>query len=217
MGHVTIRPASEDDVDFLSWAMLQASRSQLDRGLWEYLNATDEPTTLRFLGGLATTDAVHMNHHALFLVAEVDGEPAAAMSGYDSVTQGFSVVGTVVPGVAAASGVRTDDPDFGRRAGVMLSGFVHPVDLPPVAWTIENVATRPEHRRRGLVSALLDAQLDRGREQGYEHASIGVYLGNEPARAAYLKAGFDVVSECRSDGWATQIGCPGTELLLRHL
>jgi hypothetical protein len=49
------------------------------------------------------------------------------------------------------------------------------------------------------------------------HASIGVYLENSAARAAYLNAGFEIVSECRSDGWVAEIGCPGTELMLMRL
>ena len=214
---IALREATEDDVDFLTWVMLTASRSHLERGIWEYLNDQGEAETRTFLRALALTETVHIFHHSLFLVAEVDGVPAAGMCAYDSSTQGFGVVGSVMPGASAAAGVRTDDPEFGRRLGVMMEGFAHKVELPPVVWTIENVATKPEFRRRGLVDALLTEHLARGRARGYTHASIGVYLGNEAARAAYRKAGFEVVSTALSDGWAAEIGCPGTELLLQDL
>src|SRR6476659_10131795 len=76
---IHIRRATEKDLDLVTWVMLAASRSHLDRGIWEYMNDTDEAATLSFIRRLATTEAVHMFHHSLFLVAELDGEPGAAM------------------------------------------------------------------------------------------------------------------------------------------
>jgi translation initiation factor 4G len=215
---VRIRRATETDVDFVAWVMLAASRSHLDVGLWEYLNDADEEATLAFLRGAATSETVHLFHHSLFLIAEVDGEPAAGMCAYDSETQGFGTFGPVLAAVSSALGIDLSDPEYGRRMGVMLSGFVADHDGPPgPRWVVENVATKPEFRRRGLVDALLHELFGHGRERGFEHAQIGVYLENEPARRAYVNAGFDVVAEARSDDWLREIGCPGTELLLLEL
>jgi translation initiation factor 4G len=215
---VRIRRATEADLDLVTWVMLAASRSHLDRGVWEYLNDHDEAQTLGFLRGIATSGAVHLFHHSLFLVAEIDGEPAAAMCGYDSATQGLDRFGPVMGEVSADVGVDLTDPEYGRRLGVMLSGFVSDHDGPPgPRWVIENVATKPEYRRRGLVDALLHQLLGHGRERGFEYAQIGVYLDNERARRAYRKAGFEVVAEARSDDWQRELGCPGSELLLQPL
>ena len=67
---IRIRRASERDLDLLTWVMLAASRSHLDRGIWEYVNASDEACTLAFMRRLATTDTVHLSHYSLFLIAE---------------------------------------------------------------------------------------------------------------------------------------------------
>lgn len=216
---LTLRDATPADVSFLAWVMHAAARSHLERGIWEYLNDQSEDETLAFLREVAVTDVVHLCHQSLFVIAEVGGEPAAAMCAYDSATQGYPAFGQVLPAAAARAGVRMDGPDYARRSAVLMSGFQHhvEVEVPPVVWTIENVATKAAFRRRGLVDVLLRELLDRGRERGYEAASIGVFLGNEPARAAYVKAGFELISECRSEGWAAEIGCPGTELLLQRL
>jgi ribosomal protein S18 acetylase RimI-like enzyme len=140
------------------------------------------------------------------------------MCGYDSATQGFDRFGPVLAEVAGSAGIDLADPEYGRRLGVMLSGFVSDHDGPPgPRWVIENVATKPEFRRRGLVDALIHQLLGHGRERGFEHAQIGVYLDNERARRAYLKAGFEVVAESRSADWQRDLGCPGTELLLQAL
>ena len=76
MNDVTLRDATTSDVDFLAWVMLAASRSHLDRGVWEYLNDHTGEETLGFLKRIAVTDTVHLFHHSLFLIAEVDGAPA---------------------------------------------------------------------------------------------------------------------------------------------
>lgn len=218
--HMTIRVrrADDKDLDLLTWVMLAASRSHLDRGIWEYMNDTDEAATLRFLRRLATTDSVHMFHQSLFLVAELDGEPGAAMCAYDSATQGFDVVLPEIATAVVAEGINADDPEISRRGGVLLGGFVMDDPGPPgPRWVIENVATKPEMRRRGLVDALLHQFLGHGRERGFECAQISVFIDNERARRAYIKAGFEPVCERRSDDWQNEIGCPGTEMLLQPL
>jgi translation initiation factor 4G len=215
---IRIRRAAESDLDLLLWVMLAASRSQLDRGIWEYLNASGEAETLSFLRRLLTSDTLHLFHWSLFLVAELDGEPGAAMCAYDSSTQGFDVALPEMMAATAAEHIDTEDPEYVRRTGVMLGGFI--MDDPGPSgprWVIENVATRPEMRRRGLVDGLLHQLLGHGRERGFEYAQISVFIDNERARRAYIKAGFEPLTEQRSEDWAREIGCPGTEMLLQPL
>jgi ribosomal protein S18 acetylase RimI-like enzyme len=215
---IRIRRARDTDLDLVTWVMLAASRSHLDRGIWEFLNGTDEAATLSFLRRLATTDAVHMFHASLFLVAELDGEPGAAMCAYDSSSQGFDVVMPDMALATAAEHIDAEDPEYVRRTGVLLSGFIQEDPGPPgPRWVIENVATKPEARRKGLVDALLHQLLGHGRERGFEYAQISVFLENERARRAYVKAGFEVAAEQRSDDWSREIGCPGIEMLLQPL
>jgi ribosomal protein S18 acetylase RimI-like enzyme len=215
---IRIRRATKKDLDLLTWVMLAASRSHLDRGIWEYLNASDEAATLSFLRRLATTDTVHLFQWSLFLVAELDGEPGAAMCAYDSSTQGFDVALHEMMAATAAERIDTEDPEYVRRTNVMLSGFIMDNPGPPgPRWVIENVATRPEMRRKGLVDGLLHQLLGHGRERGFEHAQISVFIENERARRAYIKAGFEPLAEQWSDDWRLEIGCPGTEMLLQPL
>src|SRR4051794_33781460 len=105
---IRVRRATEKDLDFLTWVMLAASRSHLDVGIWEYMNAFGEEAALSFLRRLATSDTVHMFHRSLFLVAELDGEPGAAMCGYDSSSQGFDIVLPEIASAIAAEGVDAD-------------------------------------------------------------------------------------------------------------
>lgn len=213
MTEVKIRDANEGDLEFIAWAQLCASRSHLDRGLWEYVNAQDEQQTLAFLRRLASTNTVHWCHWSLFQVVEVDGTPATAMCGFDSATHGMSAMGQVMASVLTDSDVVLDQ-EYLRRVGTV--GMVAP-EHAEGSWVIENVATRPEYRRRGLTDALIEATLDRGREKGLALAQIAVFIGNEPARAAYIKAGFEPKDEKRDATFEAEVGCPGMERLLQPL
>ena len=85
------------------------------------------------------------------------------------------------------------------------------------AWILENVATSPEFRRRGLIDTLLRRILQEGHERGFGLAQIGVLVGNTPAQRAYEKAGFEVVDEKRTPEFEATFGCPGVKRLLLHL
>src|SRR5262249_27491069 len=144
---IRVRRATEKDLELVLWVMLAASRSHLDRGIWEYLNASDEAATLSFLRRLATTETVHFFHWSLFLVAELDGEVGAAMCAYDSSTQGFDVALPDMVIATAAEGVDAEDPEYAHRRDVLMSGFIVDDPGPPgPRWVIENVATKPEMR-----------------------------------------------------------------------
>jgi ribosomal protein S18 acetylase RimI-like enzyme len=215
---IRVRRADDRDLDLLAWVMLEASRSHLERGIWEYVNDAEQASTLSWLRRLLTTETVHLFHHSLFLVGEWDGEAGAAMCAYDSSTQGFDVLLPEMVAATTAAGIDADDPEYVRRSGVLVSGLVMEDPGPPgPRWVIENVATKPEMRRKGLVDALLHQLLGHGREKGFAHAQVSVFMGNERARRAYIKAGFDALAEQRSDGWQHELGCPGTEMLLQSL
>jgi ribosomal protein S18 acetylase RimI-like enzyme len=212
---VLLRAATPDDVGFVAWVLQAASRSHLERSVWQYLYDLDEADVLDFLGHLAVTEVVHPFHLSLVTIAEVDGQPAAAASAFDPATQGFASIGPALVAATHASGLPAEDPDRDRRFRVLFGAQASsPAERP---WTIENVATLPTYRRRGLVDALLDALFETGRAGGFDVAQIGLFIGNEPARTAYLKVGFEPVAEQRDATWERELGCPGTELMLRPL
>src|SRR3989304_1760285 len=79
---VKIVEATREHVPFVAWVMLAAGRSHLPLGFYDFLAGGDEANALRYLETLATTDVRPFGHYSTFLVAEVDGVPAAGMCGY---------------------------------------------------------------------------------------------------------------------------------------
>lgn len=209
----TIRDATEADADFIAWAIHTAGRSHMPRSPWEFMSGRTPEQTLAFHRRVAVSDRVHMNHWSLFLIAEVDGRPAAALCGYDGDTQGPDALLSVAADIAVEEGVVFDDAFLERFA--IIGNVAHAT--PPGAWVVENVASDPEFRRRGLVRQLLQAVLDRGRARGFTTAQVDVFIGNDSARDAYLDLGFRSVAEKRDPAFEAAMGSAGSEQLLLTL
>lgn len=207
--------ATQEHAPFLAWVSLAAARSHLPRGFWDFYIGPDEREILRYLTALAATEKPHPFHHSVFLVAEVDGRPASAMCGFTEEETGFARLGGVMPEVDRELG---RPPEAGQEGMARLGPFMSVTpEHPPGAWIVENVATLPEFRRRGLVDRLMDAMLERAVARGARLADIAVFIGNDPAQLAYEKAGFAAVSEKRNAEIERTWGSPGLRLLRREL
>jgi ribosomal protein S18 acetylase RimI-like enzyme len=209
-----IRPATAADADFVAWNILTASRSQLPLGEWDHYLAADEQGVLAYLHRMVTKDADSFCRWEGFLIAEVDGEPAAGLSGYASAIPRWRIPSGAHGGEPRARLERGGHQAAGVRLGAFLTCVTEP---PPDTWVVEWVATRPAFRRRGLVHDLLLAILDVGRRRGFARSQIMVFIGNTAARCAYERAGFGFVDEKRDPDFERLMGCPGIARLLRDL
>jgi ribosomal protein S18 acetylase RimI-like enzyme len=207
--------ARPEHAGFLAWVMMTAHRSHLEKGLWDFVVGGLEADCLRYLEALAMTGQAHWAHYSTFVVAEADGQPAAALCGYFETDCGTAAIRE---GMAQANEVvgrsEEEHAEGWQRAGSVL--HVAPEHASGV-WIVEHVATLPEFRRRGLVDRLLVRILDEGRMRGATVADIGVLIGNDPAQRAYEKAGFKVVGEKRHPEFEAVYKCPGIRSLSRAL
>lgn len=209
-----IRPATIDDTPFIAWVQQEASRSHLPFGFWDLAFPGPDSYRLRIVERVCRSSAKSFCHWSGFLVAEVAGKPAAALSAY---TNPKAATGDLL--IQAMAEALTAEGWNEARMGAMqerITPFLTGVTaLPEEAWILEWVATRPEFRGKGLTRALLGAILDLGRERGYTLFQIGVLIGNTPAQRAYEGAGFKVVDEVRHPSFEATFGSPGIRRLLR--
>jgi len=200
---------------FVAWVALEAARSHLPRGFWDFYLDGDEATCLHYLETLASTARPHLFHTSAYLIAEVDGRPAAGLCGYFDEELGYTAISAVSPELEARLGWSREQDERGMARNATF--FTVVPEHPPRTWIAENVATLPEFRRRGLVSQLLEAVLKRGDARGAGVADISVFIGNDRAQLAYEKAGFRAVSEKRNAELERTWGTPGIRLLRRAL
>lgn len=209
-----IRPATEGDASFIAWVMQEAARSHLPAGFWDLAFFGPDEWRLGLIERIVRAEARSFCHWSGFLVAEVDGAPAAALSGYErpSSTAGTLLLEAMQEAFAAAGWTEL-------QAGALQERIVPFLTCMPEAseddWIVEWVATRPEHRGKGLVKALLREILARGSERGHAQSQISVLIGNTAAQRAYESAGFRAVDEKTSRSFEASFGTPGVRRMLR--
>ncbi len=213
MSDVEIRPADRGDTRFLAWVMQAAARSHLPRGIWDAAIPEDR-ARLDYLEALLSAETVSFCHHSRFLVAEIDGRQAAALSGYEPSRHLEPLEAAAEEARARLGWGEREARDFARGMRPLVGAFP---DLPPERWIVEWVAALPEHRGRGLASRLLDLVLERGRAAGYRLAQIAFLIGNTPARRVYERHGFAIVDEKRDPGFEAALGSPGIARMHRAL
>jgi hypothetical protein len=75
--HITIRPATPDDIPFLAQILDMAARSHVATGLYDYLFARPPDSIRTFCAGLLGAETRSWAHYSSYLVAEWGGTPAA--------------------------------------------------------------------------------------------------------------------------------------------
>jgi len=211
-----IRPAVETDVPFIAWVQQEAARSHLPQGFWDLAYPGPEADRLRIVGRIGKAAARSFCHWSGFLVAEVDGRAAAALSAYThpSVAAGSALSEAIGEALDAEGWSEEERQAMGLRITPFLTCIP---DTAEDAWIIEWVATRPEYRGKGLVRALLYEVLARGRARGHAQAQIAVLIGNTPAQRAYEGVGFRVADEKTHPDFEQTVGSPGIRRLLHAL
>jgi hypothetical protein len=210
-----IRPARPEESAFLARVILAAARSHVGRGFWDLKIEGEDGERLEVLERMACAPRVSFCHHSTFLVAEVDGQPAGALGGYDPEAPGLVEPGAAIDAVLGEMGWSAAERVAASRRTAPFALCGH--DEPDDAWIIEWGAVLPQWGGRGLMAALLEAQLDAGRCRGRALAQISMLLGNASAQRAFERVGFSVVAEKRHPAFQAAVGCPGMACLQRNL
>ena len=210
---LAIRHATPADAAFLGWVCVAAPRSHLQTGWFETVLRRDEAFCIEFASRLTVAKARSWWHYSLFLVAEVDGEPAAGLCGFGDESV-YMASGDAMAEAADAMGISKDEQtQFWPRGAYIIS----PATSEPGAWTIENVATKPEYRGRGILGKLLSAELDEARDAGFSRAQVSFFIGNDAAERAYAKAGFKFAEEKTARDFEAVTGVPGIKRFARDI
>jgi ribosomal protein S18 acetylase RimI-like enzyme len=213
MASFVVRRAEPRDADFLGWVCVTAARGQLERGWFEIVLRRDEAFCVEFAKQLTLAKARAWWHWSLFLVAEVDGVLASALCGFGDESV-YRASGDAMAEAGDKMGIpKSEQAQFWPRGAFIVSAATSDAG----AWTIENVATRPEYRGTGVTHALLEAELDVTCAAGFKRAQISVFMGNDRAEKAYTKAGFAFAEEKHAPDFEAALGVPGTRRFARDV
>jgi [ribosomal protein S18]-alanine N-acetyltransferase len=80
---------------------------------------------------------------------------------------------------------RLESSETSRVLGFLIANQIGP------EWELENIVVTPGSRRKGLATRLFTALLNRARETNGERVFLEVRESNQPARALYVRLGFE--------------------------
>jgi translation initiation factor 4G len=118
-----VRRANSGDAEFLAWVTLSASRSHLTRGLWDLIIGADEAGCLDYLRRLAIAEPWSLYHYSSYIVAEIDGERAAALCGFEPRDGGWAIAGEAMSKVQRDLGWTEADEGFSTRHIVVTGNY----------------------------------------------------------------------------------------------
>jgi hypothetical protein len=111
-----IRRARESDASFVAWTQQTAARSHLERGFWDVaIPGPDAPRLELIAARSARSQPEAFCHWKRFLIAEVDGAPAAALSGMSRRATAARPSSKRSPGRSGAQAGRTSRPRRSMR------------------------------------------------------------------------------------------------------
>jgi GNAT superfamily N-acetyltransferase len=209
-----IRPAHAGDAAFIARNILASQRGPRPRGWFDIALGWDEPQCLAFIERIATAEVPSWWHVSHFLIAEVEGKPAASLCALPAADTG-PAARDAIAAVARESGL-----DASEVAAIFQRGAYTRdcwVQGGEGEWLIEHVATLPEYRGRGLMQALIEHALAAGRRAGFERASISFLIGNEAAERSYAGAGFVFAEEKRDASFEALTGASGFRRFVRAI
>ena len=137
----------------------------------------------------ADISIMRMTEHDLLEVVEIEEISGISAWGWDAYHNELQSPEDVIMLVAANA--KASQAPVQALAGFIVSrlvaGELH----------INNVAVRPQFRRRGIAAQLLTAALKQGRAEGAVLAFLEVREGNAAAQGLYRRAGFEVTGRRR--------------------
>lgn len=205
MDHV-IRQAAPADAERIAYLSYLAGRGHVRTSAYDLMFPGPAGPTGERLGAMARileSRSRSWFHHSYYTVAQIEGAAAASLCAF------VKREGRNQPLFLAFKETGWTDDDLAAMGQRMQPFILAETEVPDDAWVIENVACYEQHRRRGLVNALLESAVARGLEQGCGSMRIGVFIGNEPAIRAYRKVGFEITAEKRAPEFASVFNCPG--------
>lgn len=195
---MNIRTATIEDADFIAWAILESSRAGKKEGIFDRIFApsNDLAQTLKML---ITNDIKTICHYSNFLLAEIDGELAGALCGYDGYKLSWDTMGQALESMGCQG-------DYRER---ISSYFICEPSVEKNTIVLNFMITKEKFRGLGVVKELVKKVLLTARLKGFRRAQTSIEIGSIETQLAYEKMGFTAKEEKRSNYYLEEFGRPG--------
>ncbi len=197
---ITVRKASEADIDMIAQALLESSRGGKRIGLFDLVfNTSEDKTLLSHLNRLALTSTKSYCHFSNFFVAVSDGTPLGTICGYEPRIATHEIFSK------ALEEIGFDETYHERIAAYLLCEG----EADNKTFVLDFMLVKPEYKSIDVYKELIGKSMLTARLKGYRKVQTSVEIGAVENEIIYKKLGFEVIDEKRSEYYKEQFDRPG--------
>lgn len=197
---ITVRKASETDIDIVAQALLEGSRAGKKIGLFDLVfNISDTELLLGHLKRLATTTTKSYCHFSNFFIAMVGTEKAGVICGYEPRIATHEIF------TKALEEIGFDESYHERIAAYLLCEG----ETDNKTFVLDFLMVKPEFKTFDVYKELIGKSMLTARLKGYRKVQTPVEIGSAEIEMIYKKLGFTLIDEKRSEYYKEQFDRPG--------
>lgn len=197
---ITIRKASETDIDIVAQALLEGSRAGKKVGLFDLVFQTsDENDLLKLLKKLALTTTKSYCHYSNFFIAVSGSNAIGTICGYEPRIATHEIFSK------ALEEIGFDETYHERIAAYLLCEG----EVDNKTFVLDFMLVKPEFKSIDVFKELIGKSMLTARLKGYRKVQTSVEIGSVETEMIYKKLGFSVIDEKRSEYYKEQFDRPG--------
>lgn len=198
--NITVRKASEADIDIIAQALLESSRGGKKIGLFDLVfNTSDNEALLTHLKRLALTSTKSYCHFSNFFIAVAGGTTVGTICGYEPRIATHEIFSK------ALEEIGFDETYHERIAAYLLCEG----EVDNKTFVLDFMLVKPEFKSIDVFKELIGKSMLTARLKGYRKVQTSVEIGSAEAEMIYKKLGFEVIDEKRSEYYKEQFDRAG--------
>ncbi len=197
---ITVRKASESDIDLIAQAILESSRSGKNIGLFDLVfNTSDEELLLGHLKRLALTTTKSYCHFSNFFIAMSGGTSVGTICGYEPRIATHEIFSK------ALEEIGFDETYHERIAAYLLCEG----EVDNKTFVLDFMLVKPEFKSIDVYKELIGKSMLTARLKGYRKVQTSIEIGSAENELIFKKLGFEMIDEKRSEYYKEQFDRPG--------
>jgi len=197
---ITVRKASESDIDLIAQALLESSRSGKNIGLFDLVfNTSDDELLLGHLKHLALTTTKSYCHFSNFFIAMSGGNSVGTICGYEPRIATHEIFSK------ALEEIGFDESYHERIAAYLLCEG----EVDNKTFVLDFMLVKPEFKSIDVYKELIGKSMLTARLKGYRKVQTSIEIGSAENELIFKKLGFEMIDEKRSEYYKEQFDRPG--------
>lgn len=197
---ITVRKASETDIEIVAQALIESSRGGKKIGLFDLVfNTSDHGELLGLLKKLSLTTTKSYCHYSNFFIAVLNGESIGTICGYEPRIATHEIFSK------ALEELGYDESYHERIAAYLLCEG----EVDNKTFVLDFMLVKNEHKSIDAYKELIGKSMLTARLKGYRKVQTSVEIGSVETEMIYKKLGFEVIDEKRSEYYREQFDRPG--------